>query len=195
MRPVPPIVVFCFLGILVPACGETRVEADAPASPHDAYWESLSQLCGQAFGGALTEDRGGSGLDGRPVMHVRVCEDDQIQIPFHVGENRSRTWLLTRTDAGIRLKHDHREQDGSESEVTQYGGETTSRGSALRQDFPADAYTAEAFPWAGSNIWTMEIVPGERFTYLLRRHADDRVFRVDFDLTSPVEPPPTPWGY
>ena len=36
------------------------------------------------------------------VMHVRECSDERVAIPFHVkldGEwDRSRTWLITRTD-------------------------------------------------------------------------------------------------
>ena len=47
-------------------------------------------------------------------MHVRECSEDAIRIPFHVGEDRSRTWVVTRTANGLRLKHDHRHEDGSE---------------------------------------------------------------------------------
>jgi hypothetical protein len=66
-------------------------------------------------------------------MHVRRCEEDEIQIPLHVGENRSRTWIITRTDTGLRLKHDHRHPDGSEEEQTQYGGDTEDSGTATEQ--------------------------------------------------------------
>jgi len=32
------------------------------------------------------------------------------------------------------------------------------------------------------------------FGYGLRREAEGRRFRVEFDLTKPVEVPPAPWG-
>jgi outer membrane protein len=32
------------------------------------------------------------------IMHVRECSPTEIRIPLHVGENRSRVWVLTRTD-------------------------------------------------------------------------------------------------
>ena len=51
-----------------------------------------------------------------------------------------------------------------------------------------------------TNVWAMEIEPGQRFLYELARPADElnpdgRLFQVEFDLTQPVETPPTPWGY
>jgi hypothetical protein len=39
----------------------------------------------------------------------------------------------------------------------------------------------------------MEIEPGERFVYELARPGTARLFRVEFDLTTPVAEPPPPW--
>lgn len=168
-----------------------------PSDPQEAFWQSLQSLCGQAFGGTLTE---GSPADSafaqNPlVMHVRHCEESTIRIPFHVGADRSRTWVLTRTDAGLRLKHDHRHEDGSEDAVTQYGGDTRSAGTATTQEFYADAYTADLLPAAATNVWTMAVVPGTSFAYALRREGTDRRVHVTFDLTRTVPAPPAPWGH
>jgi hypothetical protein len=127
-------------------------------------------------------------------MHVRECSPDEIRIPFHVGDDRSRTWVLTRTPEGLRLKHDHRHADGSEDAVTQYGGDTRDGGTAEWQEFAADAHTALLIPAASTNVWTVEVVPGDLFAYALRREGTDRRFRVEFDLTRPVPAPPAPWG-
>lgn len=160
----------------------------------DAFWASVLELCGQAF----------ERVDAAYVMHVRQCYPDEIRIPVHVQEedgtwNRSRTWILTRTDEGIRLKHDHRHDDGSEEEVTQYGGDTDQVGSAGIQTFPADEFTREVIDelvrGAANNIWRMEITPGEDFSYRLTRSDFDNALRWAFDLSNPVSPPPAPWGY
>lgn len=167
------------------------------ASPQDLFWKNLSALCGQAFEGKMTEGTASSDAafaGQRMVMHVRACGENEIRIPFHVGENRSRTWVITRTATGLRLKHDHRHVDGSEDKATQYGGDTAAAGTAGRQDFPADAYTAALIPAAATNIWTVLIEPGKMFGYGLRREAEGRRFRVEFDLTKPVAVPPAPWG-
>ena len=169
----------------------------APAAEQAAFWSSLQQLCGRAFAGEVQEAPAGDTTfaDKTLVMHVRECSDDEIKIPFHVGDDRSRTWVVTRTDAGLRLKHDHRHEDGTEDAVTQYGGDTAGPGTRQRQEFPADAHTAALIPAAATNVWTMEVVPDESFTYALRREGTDRRFRISFDLTRPVAPPPAPWGH
>lgn len=169
----------------------------APAAPQDAFWSRLQELCGSAFEGTVVEGSpGDTAFTGRRlVMHVRECGEREIRIPFHAGEDRSRTWILTRTPEGLRLKHDHRHRDGSEDEITQYGGDTRSQGTAAAQEFQADAHTARLIPAAVTNVWTVAVEPGRTFSYALRREGTDRRFRVDFDLTRPVEPPPAPWGY
>jgi hypothetical protein len=105
--------------------------------------------------------------------------------------------VITRTPAGLRLKHDHRHEDGSEDKLTQYGGDTVGPGTAQRQEFPADQFSRDLFvrekiPQSTTNVWAMEVEPGRIFAYELRR--PNRFFRVDFDLTRPVAPPPPPWG-
>lgn len=167
------------------------------AGEQDAFWASLQRLCGQAFAGSLVQGSpADSGFTGKPlVMHVRRCSPAEVRIPFHVGDNRSRTWVLTRTDTGLRLKHDHRHADGSEDAVTQYGGDTRGAGTSARQEFYADTHTATLIPAAVTNVWTVEVTPGQRFAYALRREGTDRRFRVEFDLTRPVALPPAPWGH
>lgn len=173
----------------------------ATAAPADEFMAALRELCGRAFEGRVVANEPATANDPfagrRLVMHVRECLDDTVRVPFHVGEDRSRTWVLTRTDAGLRLKHDHRHEDGSEDVRTQYGGDTAAPGTARRQEFPADAFSKALFvreniPQSVDNVWAMEIRPGATFVYELAR--PDRLFRVEFDLTKPVPPPAAPWG-
>jgi hypothetical protein len=170
-------------------------ETLAPEQQH--FWTRLQQLCGQAFAGQAVEApatdttfAAGRGL----VMHVRECGDREVRIPLHVGEDRSRTWVVTRTAAGLRLKHDHRHRDGSPDTNTDYGGDTASPGTAERQEFPADAFSVAAVPARASQAWYLEIRPGARFAYGLHREATGMRYRMEFDLTRPVPPPPPPWG-
>jgi hypothetical protein len=180
--------------LLAAACARPSA-APAPATPQDEFWAALQSLCGKAYAGTLTDGNASdSAFRSQPlVMEVRRCAPGEVRVPFHLGADRSRTWVLTRTDAGLRLKHDHRHEDGSEDRVTQYGGDTRGPGTATLQDFHADAHTASLIPAAATNIWSVEIVPGRRFAYGLRREG--RRFRVEFDLTRPVANPPAPWGH
>lgn len=170
------------------------------AGPQDTFYSRLTALCGRAFEGRIASPPVAldSSFQGkRLVMHVRECSANEIKIPFHVGDNRSRTWVITRTGFGLRLKHDHRHEDGSEDVLTQYGGETATAGSSRRQEFPVDQFSRELFnrnnaAVSTTNVWAMEIEPGKLFAYELRRPS--RFFRVEFDLNRPVDPPPPPWG-
>lgn len=181
--------------LVLGACASTP----APASPQDQFFAHLSALCGQSFAGrVVTTDAADANFASQPlVMQVRECSTDEIRVPFHVGENRSRTWVLTRTEAGLRLKHDHRHEDGSEDTLTQYGGDTAIEGTAERQEFPVDEFSKDLFTRnnatvSTTNVWAMEVHPGAMFAYELRRA--NRHFRVEFDLTQPVAAPPPPWG-
>jgi len=184
---------------LVPAIAACAT-ASGPDSPQDRFFAQLRPLCGGAYQGrVVTGDAADRDFaSSRLVMHVRQCGEREIRIPFHVGENRSRTWVITRTATGLRLKHDHRHEDGSEDALTQYGGETADAGTATLQRFPADDYSREMFvraniPASTANVWEVEIDPARGiFAYALTR--PNRHFRVEFDLSRPVPAPPQPWG-
>lgn len=173
------------------------------ALPEDRFFSELKALCGHAFAGRVLVDTptttGTNPFAGKElVMHVRECSATELRIPFHVGDNRSRTWVLTRTVAGLRLKHDHRHEDGSADAVTLYGGDTVDRGTSKRQQFPVDEYSKTMFVREGlaasvTNTWALEIEPERSFVYELSRPGG-RLFRVEFDLARTVAAPPPPWG-
>lgn len=167
---------------------------------HDGFFDNIAAHCGKAYEGEVTVDNatGPSSFAGKKlVMHVRKCTDSELQVPFHVGDDASRTWIITKTGSGLSLKHDHRHKDGSDDVSTMYGGHTLDAGFANMQSFPADQYSKELFvnqgiPQSVGNTWQMYIYP-ETFTYRLIRQG--REFRVDFDLKKPITPPAAPWGY
>lgn len=172
----------------------------AAAAELDQFHAALAALCGKSFAGEIvanTPDDPADPFLGKPlVMQVRECGEDQIRVPFHVGDDHSRTWVFTRTANGLRLKHDHRHADGTPDATTMYGGDTRTPGSATRQEFPADAESIALFEREGrtvstTNVWAIEITP-EAFVYELARPG--RLFRVRFDLSHAVDAPPPPWG-
>lgn len=179
--------------------------SSAAQSPADTFMAALAAHCGQAFAGRIVANTPASTtpdpFDGKAlVMHVRGCDEPtrELRVPFHVGDDHSRTWVITRTATGLRLKHDHRHQDGSPDVLTMYGGDSAVPGEAWRQEFPVDAESVALFQREGStasvsNTWAMELVPAQRFVYELSRPGG-RLFRVEFDLTQSVPPPPAPWG-
>ncbi len=183
--------------LIVSSCGpRTQPSEERAAQPHDmliseaqqSFFNNLASLCGKSFAGTqIYRSHHASGwahLD--MVMHVEVCENDRILIPFRVGEDQSRTWMFLVEDGVLRLRHDHRYPDGTPEEESLYGGYADDSGTAFVQHFPADEYTAGLIDGGGGNIWTIRIDEGfTTFTYRLERDGEKRL-RVDFDLTKPL---------
>ncbi len=181
------------------------------SSPQEAFFLRLRSLCGKAFAGRIVADTPATADDpfaGKPlVMHVRDCDDNTVRIPFHVGDDHSRTWVITLDGRRqvLRLKHEHRDADGIDDAITLYGGNSRvlseeklaqQAADQWRFEFPADVYSMALFRARDrtvsiSNVWAVEL-DAQRFVYELAR--PNRLFRVEFDLTQPQSLPPPPWA-
>lgn len=147
------------------------------ADSRSTFFDNIASLCGTVFEGysSFPSDPEHSFAGKLLVATVASCTDDEIRIPFWVGENQSRTWILTRTSEGLLLKHDHRHEDGTPDEITMYGGWATREGNAGSQSFPADAHTRQLIPEAATNVWTLSLSEdGAALTYDLERHSEPR---------------------
>lgn len=160
-------------------------------TPADQFFTRLSTLCGKSFAGKLTagNESDASFNTANLQAHARECSANEIRIAFDVGEDRSRTWIITRTDGGLTLKHRHMLKDGTEDPVSQYGGDTAASGTAARQEFPVDEFSKAMFTKEGrsvsnTNVWAFEVEPGQVLVYELARPG--RLFRVSFDLRIPL---------
>lgn len=184
MKPLFP----ALAALLLAACA---TGPSVPAGPQDVFFARLQALCGQTFEGRVTTDDAADAdfRSQRLVMQVRDCSPDEIGIPFTVGEDRSRRWVITRTREGLRLKHDHRDPEGVIHGYHMYGGDTADEGTAERQEFPVDQFSIDQFRAGGAevsttNVWAMEVRPGQAFVYELSRPG--RLLRVEFDLSRPI---------
>jgi hypothetical protein len=167
--------------------------------PQEVFWQHLQELCGSAFPGrVVTTEAGDRQLaEARLVLHVAACAPDMVRIAFHASQDASRVWVIARTASGFSLTHIHRGEDGREEVRSHYGGETLNAGTALRQDFPANARTRALFQRediaeAATNVWSITILPGRLFGYAIDRPG--RHLHIEFDLSRPIPPPGPAWG-
>jgi len=158
------------------------------------FLEQFKAFEGQYFEGEIVAGgREGDGFTGkRLLMQVMSYDDRQVKIPFYVGEDKSRTWILTYSNQVLELKHDHRHEDGTPDKVTFYGGTSPNTGSSTIQVFPADQETCALIDYACQNVWWITM-DGKTYTYNLRRIGSDRLFSVKFDLTKPIKSDYKPW--
>lgn len=165
------------LPIVATASDSSTVQSSMRAASQHAFFAALLQHCQHRYEGASSfptdpaHDFAGKLL----VAEIAECSAEQIRIPFTVGSDRSRTWLISWQDNRLSLKHDHRHDDGTPDAVTLYGGIATSAGSPLAQAFAADAYTAQLIPAAASNVWILTLsADGRTLTYHLDRDGKPR---------------------
>ncbi|MCH8495803.1 MAG: hypothetical protein LAT57_09265 [Balneolales bacterium] len=193
-------------GLILSACGSSSDDAslaETPVTddqPFDAFFANLAHHCGNAYAGSLTTAPPGDDMityEDHLVVHFRECEDDVLKMPFHIqtvadGEwNRSRTWIFTKHEDGLELRHDHRKLDGTDDEVTMYGGFQFGMNSDDYQIIQSVERTEETGIFRG---WRIEIERDVRYTYGTVR-GDEWSWRIDFDLTTPIDAPPAPWGH
>lgn len=192
--------------LLLPACEAVERDGAPDAEPgaqelapeQEAFWASLEAHCGRAYRGRISDVTAHyrDAVEGREaVIHFFDCSPDRIHVPFHLDDDRSRNWILTRAEGTLRLKHDHRHPDGTEEEISQYGGDAPIPGLPTRQIFWADDHTAEILPDRWDNFWFLDFVDEETLQYGVHWPTMGHSVRFEFDLSEPVEAPPAPWGY
>ena len=142
-----------------------------------AFFNSLSALCGETFEGEMTfPTQGQDSFAGKVlVAKIDACSETEIRVPFHVGLDKSRTWIISKTEQGLQLKHDHRYENNTPHKINMYGGVSDSGGSALSQSFYADDHTKSIIPAASTNVWSITLnQQGTTLIYYLERHNAPR---------------------
>ncbi|MDR4988962.1 MAG: hypothetical protein RG741_09025 [Bacteroidales bacterium] len=153
-----------------------------------AFLNNIALLCGQTFSGGETFIAEGreSWADKHFVMHVTVCEDDRVYVPFHLDDDHSRTWMFLVEEGRLRFRHDHRHEDGTPEDITMYGGYADGTGTSLLQSFPADEYTCELIPTSCDAVWRVFLSEDlSAFTYQLL-YRDELLFEGTFDISNNI---------
>lgn len=177
----------------------TVVASDTKTDAAQAFFASLQKICGQRYLARVVDgnDSDEKWRAARIIVHTPACSDkksDLIKMPLHVGADQSRTWMISKTETGLKLQHDHRHKDGTPDAVTLYGGDSNDQGTKTSQHFPADAYTKALFLKEGlavsvDNVWTLSITKNKAGAKILsyRLSRPGRSFQLDADLSKPLK--------
>ena len=159
---------------------------DAMAQGHDAFFRKLRSKKGTTFHGKaiyMPDTTKANDFWGKKLRFTISKVNGEIRMPFIVGENTSRTWILRKANGGLVLKHDHMHEDGKPDSISNYGGNSDPEiGTKYIQYFPADEFTAKLIPAAAGNRWIMQFSPDKKkFYYILERDKILR-FKAEFEL-------------
>jgi hypothetical protein len=168
---------------------ETREGADEPREAQRAFFETMREMCGQTFGGRtiLAPETDDTFEPARLYFIVEACDEDELRIPFVVGGDASRTWILRLDEEGLSFVHEHLQPDGTEYENSGFGGHASEDGSATFQSFP-DFWTTDETPAAERRVWRLRIDrENDLFVYYLDRGGEP-AYRLVFHLGPPSPP-------
>ena len=159
--------------VLLASCSSPTMDAQV------AFFENLKAQCGASFTGntefSSSNDPNDPFMVNPLKMSISECSDTEIRMPFHVGADSSRTWILTLSSAGLQFKHEHLLPDGSPDSITNYGGMSDGTGTEWDQHFPADEFTASLNTDYTTNRWSLILdVENGIFDYKLQRHSQPR---------------------
>jgi hypothetical protein len=153
------------------------------AQSHVDFFNAMKALCGQNFEGVavLPEERNPMAGE-KLVVYFESCSENELRMPFHVGNNKSRTWIMTLSDEGLLFKHDHRHEDGTPDDVTNYGGWADEKGNANQQFFPADEFTRTLLSRNPTQEWSFELdLENKKLHYMLFSRGS-LWFKATFEL-------------
>lgn len=188
MKPTLFFIVIVFFIVSCKSTGEKTAEINDPKEPVVEFMENLKTFEGQSFYGKVLFPENPDAPFNADTLYVNFesFTDTEVRMPFILGSDKSRTWVLTLNENGLLFKHDHRHSDGTPEDITMYGGYADEQGNALSQNFPADEETFTMMPETSTNVWTFKFNEEmTEFHYILERHSAPR-FHVVFDLTAPI---------
>jgi hypothetical protein len=160
-----------------------------PVADQRAFFEHLRALCGRTFGGrtilAPVDDR--TFEPARLYMIVEECAGDEIRVPFIVDGDASRTWVFQMREDGLTFFHEHVRPDGTEHDVSGFGGHASAEGSPTFQSFP-DFWATDETPPAERRVWRLRMDhENDLFVYYLDRGGLP-AYRLVFYMGPPSPP-------
>ncbi len=176
-----------FAMLALAACGGPSGPGDVGGVPDGAFWKTLQPACGKLLPGDMLSRRSAD-RDWRRAgvsLDVVECSREGVRMVLAVGDDRSRSWILTPQDGGILFRIDRAE--GTGPGVTGYGGLSTEGADAMRQIFPTDDVTKEIFTernlvLALDNVWSLTLDPESgHLTYEVERTSGGRKMRFDLN--------------
>jgi len=162
--------------------------ACSTADPSAEFVSNMQTLCGKTYTGQVvsSDPQDESWRRETLVLGPVRCDGARMEMPLAVGEDRSRTWVITPKGENLHFFHIHAHLDGTEDAVSRYGGNAVVK-SSVQARFPADKFSQDLFVREGlevsvPNIWSFDIAPDVILAYELNRPG--RHFRAEFDLSA-----------
>ena len=167
---------------LLPGCQN----ATPQKSPELSFYNNLQALCKNKYAGSIVYPAGKEApFQGKKIwIELASCSAKELRIPINIGDKVYRTLILGRNENSVFLQHENKRPDGSQAEISLYGGRAVTLTSPSLLVFPADSYSKQILGAERNCIWTLSI-SSDKSTLSYIAESDGRLdLQIDFNLTA-----------
>lgn len=178
------ILIFCISS----ACGSLK-PATAIAKPtEDSFYQQLQAYCGKKLIGHVLYPAGKEApFQGMEIwLEVAQCNQKEIRLPIYINRKIYRTLILSQDKTKYILRHENKRPDGSQAEISMYGGQTAGKNDTYLLLFPADDYSRQLLGAELNYAWSLAFNSDKSTLSYMIENDGKLTLQLDFDLTQQV---------
>ena len=158
------------------------------AKPTKSFYDKLQGYCGRQLPGVVLYPTGKEApFQGLEItMMVEACSTKEIRMPIQVGPKIYRTLILGQDKNGYTLRHENKRADGTQAEISMYGGQTNGTNDSYLLLFPADGYSRQLLGAELNYAWSLAFNSDKSTLSYMIENDGKLTLQIDFDLTHPV---------
>jgi hypothetical protein len=177
------LILLCWCLPLLPGCNTAKPAAGPVAL---SFYKQLRLLCGKRINGMVLYPAGAEapfrGLEIR--LEIAQCSDREIRMPIYIDNKVYRTLIVGQDQTGYTLRHENKRPNGTQADISMYGGHTTDAGTGYLLIFPADGYTKQLMGPELNYVWSLAF-NSERTTLSYMAESNGKLnLQLDFNLES-----------
>jgi hypothetical protein len=172
--------------LLSGGCGVTKPSVATPVT--SSFYQQLKMHCGQKLTGVVLYPSGKEApFQGMPIwLELVACSDKEIRMPIYINQKIYRTLVLSQDKTHYTLRHENKRPDGTQAEISMYGGQTTGKTDNYLLLFPADGYSRQLLGAELNYAWSLGFNSDKSTLSYMIENDGKLTLQIDFDFNQPV---------
>lgn len=157
-------------------------------SHSESFLENFHHFCKKEFKGSIVYPAGNDAPFKGQLIKVKVIHisPNEIQLPITIGNKIYRILHLKKDANGVWLQHENKKPDGTQAEISLYGGKAINSDKPFLMVFQADAYTKALLGSERNSSWLLAFSNDKQILTYIAQSDGFLDLQLDFDLTTPV---------
>jgi hypothetical protein len=160
-----------------------------PSKAETSFYQQLKQHCGQKLNGEVLYPTGKEApFRGMPIwLELEKCSDKEIRMPININQKIYRTLILSQDKTNFTLRHENKRADGTQAEISMYGGQTADIKDTYLLLFPADGYSRQLLGAELNYAWSLAFNSDKSILSYMIENNGKLTLQIDFSLTKPLD--------